>query len=112
MDLDFVSKKLRRQMSEAAEMRKAFGQLAKPLQMRLGVLKNAPTLASVPRDPPVRRHLLTGDLAGHFAVVLKDNWRLIFRPDHDPIPKKEDGGIDLDRVTAIVIDGVEDYHGK
>lgn len=89
-----------------------FGRLAKPLQMRLGVLKNAPTLADVPRDPPVRCHLLTGDLAGHFAIVLKENWRLIFRPDHDPVPTKEDQGIDLKKITAIVIEGVEDYHGN
>ncbi len=71
MDLDFASKKLRRQMTEAKEMQKAFGQLTKPLQMRLGVLKNAPRLADVPRDPPPRCHLLTGDLVGISPLSLR-----------------------------------------
>lgn len=112
MEIDFVSNKLRRQMESAAEMQKVFGQLSRPLQMRLGVLKNSTSLADVPRTPPERCHLLSGRLAGHFAVVLKDNWRLIFRPNHDPVPIKADDGIDLEKVTAIIIDRVEDYHGK
>lgn len=112
MEFDFANKKLSRQMSSAAEMQKAFGQLARPLQMRLGVLKNAATLADVPRVPPERCHALTNDRAGQYAVSLKDNWRLLFRPDHDPVPKRADGGIDLSSVTAIMIDGIEDYHGK
>jgi proteic killer suppression protein len=112
MELDFSSKKLRRQMSSGAEMQKAFGQLTKPLQLRLGVLVNAGSLADVPRNPPERCHQLVGQRAGTFAVVLKDNWRLIFHPDHDPVPLAEDGGIDLASVTAILIEGVEDYHGK
>lgn len=112
MQVDFASRKLGRQMSSAYELQKAFGQLAKPLQLRLGVLKNAANLADVSRDPPVRCHELTNNRAGQFAVSLKDNWRLLFRPDHDPVPKKADRGIDLSSVTAIIIDGVEDYHGK
>ncbi len=112
MEFDFASKKLGRQLSTATEMQKAFGQLARPLQMRLGVLKNAANLADVPKTPPDRCHALTNDRAGQFAVTLKDNWRLLFRPDHDPVPKTEDGGIDLSSVTAIMIEGVEDYHGK
>ncbi len=65
-----------------------------------------------PRTPPERCHELKMNLAGRFAVVLKDNWRLIFRPDHQPVPTKEDGGIDPLRVTAIMIEAVDDYHGK
>lgn len=112
MELDFSSKKLRRQMQSAVELKRAFGQLAKPIQMRLGVLAKASTLADVPRCPPERCHELKQNLAGRFAVVLKDNWRLIFRPDHQPVPTKEGGGIDSSNVTAIVIEGVVDYHGK
>jgi proteic killer suppression protein len=35
---------------------------------------------------------------------------LIFRPAHNPVPKKDDGGIDLAAVTAIEILDVRDYH--
>lgn len=110
MDIDFASNKLRRQMESDSELQKAFGQLAKSLKLRLGVLANAVTLADVPVDPPVRCHLLTGKLAGSYAVVLKDNWRLTFRPNHEPVPVKDDGGIDLQQVTAIIIEDVVDYH--
>ena len=111
MDFDFSSNKLRRQLETTAQQDKAFGDRAKPIRLRLGVLKHAPCLADVPKAPPDRCHLLTGNWADHYAVVLKDNWRLIFRPDHDPVPKTEDGGIDTTKVTAIVIVAVADYHG-
>jgi proteic killer suppression protein len=45
-------------------------------------------------------------------VVLTGNWRLIFRPDHDPVPQRSDGGIDLAAVTAVIIVAIEDYHGN
>ena len=37
-------------------------------------------------------------------------FRLIFVPNHDPIPLRDDGGIDRDRITAITITEVVDYH--
>lgn len=112
MQLRFVSNKLGKQMSTDSELRKAFGGLANALKRRLAVLAKARTLAEVPRVPPERCHQLKVDRAGSFAVDLSGNQRLIFRPDHTPVPKKEDNGIDLDKVTAIMIEGVEDYHGN
>ena len=47
---------------------------------------------------------------GEFAVDLKHPFRLVFHPNHEPIPLKEDGGIDLKLVTSIAIIDVEDYH--
>ena len=35
-----------------------------------------------------------------------------FEPLGDPVPYDEDGHLDLIKVTAIQILGVEDYHGK
>ena len=60
--------------------------------------------------PPERRHQLTGNRRGQYAVDLFGQYRLIFAPDHDPIPLDQDGGIDIDQVTAIVIIDVLDYH--
>lgn len=37
-------------------------------------------------------------------------YRLVFEPAHDPVPRTTDGGIDIDRVTAITIMEVVDYH--
>ena len=92
-------------------MAKAYGDRATKIQMRLGVLKQAAHLGDVPKAPPERCHQLTADRDEAFAVVVKDQWRLVFVPNHDPIPRKADGGIDEERVTAIEIQGVIDYHG-
>jgi len=61
--------------------------------------------------PPARCHPLQGDRAGEFAVDVHQPYRLIFEPANDPIPKKEDGSIDLKKITRIRILEVEDYHG-
>jgi proteic killer suppression protein len=74
------------------------------------ILSASPTLAGVPIQKPDRCHELTGNRKGEFAVDLIHPFRLTFMPNHSPVPKKGDGGIDLDQVTAITINGVEDYH--
>ncbi len=46
-----------------------------------------------------------------FAVDISGNHRIIFKPDHNPPPEKEDGGLDWSRVTDITIIAIgEDYH--
>lgn len=74
------------------------------------VLQAAPTLNDMSLLPPERRHELKGKRIGTFAVDLEHPYRLIFKPAHNPVPRKHDGGIDLKEVTAITIMGVEDYH--
>ncbi|NJO55788.1 MAG: system killer suppression protein [Rhodospirillales bacterium] len=93
-------------------MKKAFGDRAPALMRRLSVLREARTLADVPRVPPERCHELTGRREGQLAVVIKDNWRLVFRPAHDPPPRKPDGGLDHSQVTEIELIEVVDYHGE
>lgn len=93
------------------ELRRAYGErMARTIKMRLAVLKNARTLTMVPTSKPDRRHQLVGDRRGQYAVDLVHPHRLIFEPTNDPIPKREDGGIDTDRITAIKIMEVVDYH--
>jgi len=43
-------------------------------------------------------------------VDLVQPYRLMFEVNHEPIPRREDGGIDTERVTAITILDVVDYH--
>lgn len=93
------------------ELRKVYGdRMAKVIKMRLAVLKNARTLTGVPTTKPDRRHQLAGDRKGQYAVDLVHPHRLIFEPEHDPVPMREDGGIDTDKITAIKIIEVTDYH--
>ena len=37
-------------------------------------------------------------------------YRLIFVPDHAPLPECKEGGLDWSKVTDIMILGVEDTH--
>jgi proteic killer suppression protein len=81
------------------------------LKRRLATLTAAPTLQDV-EGAPGRCHQLRADRAGEFAVNLWSSYRLVFEPDHNPLPLRDDGGIDRARVTKIVIKEVVDYHGK
>jgi len=82
----------------------------KLLKRRLASLVAAPTLKDMD-GVPGRCHPLGADRNGQFALSLWGSYRLIFVPDHDPIPTLLDGGIDLVRITQISITEVVDYHG-
>ena len=111
VEVGFKKRKLAKALGSEEEMRKKYGSdMAKVLRNRLVVLKAAPNLAAVPTDRPVRRHLLKGNRAGQFAVDLLHPHRLVFKPNHAPIPRLRDGGIDTERVAAITIIDVVDYH--
>lgn len=91
-----------------ADMRRVW--IAKAIMKRMTVLRAARDLSLVPVTPPERRHQLTEDRDEQYAVDLVHPKRLIFEVNHDPIPRNEDGGIDLTKVTAITIVEVVDYH--
>ena len=111
MKISYGSRQLEKTLNREKAMVKAYGKAnAEVIKRRLLFLDAAPTLADVPHTPPTRRHELAGRRKGQFSVDLKHPFRLLFVPDHDPVPAKEDGGIDLARVTAIEIIGVEDTH--
>ena len=111
MDILFSSKKMGKILNSEKEIRKSYGkELGKKIQLRLAVLRAAPTLHDVSHLPPERRHELMGDRKGQFAVNLLGGDRLIFVPHHDPLPKLADGGVDLKKVTVIKILEVENYH--
>ena len=111
MDITFRDERLQKIFnSEKNLVRKYGAENAKQIQLRMAVLAAALCLEEVPHYPPERRHELTGNRKGQFAVDLKHPKRLIFEPNHNPIPCKTDGGFDLKEITAITIFGVEDYH--
>lgn len=111
MDIHFRTSRLAKMFSARNALIRQYGeQRAKMIMIRMGVLQAASCLAEVPSAPPDRCHELTGDRKGEFAVDLGHPWRLMFRPAHEPVPRKADGGIDLSRVTAVTITSVEDYH--
>jgi proteic killer suppression protein len=111
MNIDFARRKLEKTFNSVMALKRAFGaRMARTIAMRMAVLRNARTLSMVPVTRPERRHQLGGGRAGQYAVDLVSPHRLLFKPNHDPMPRKEDGGIDTDQVTAITIIEVIDYH--
>ena len=68
--------------------------------------------ARCPDGAPRNLHQLSADRAGQFALDLRGSYRLVFAPNHDPLPLLADGGIDRTLVTKIRITEVVDYHGR
>lgn len=83
---------------------------AKKLKQRMMELQAANSLEEISHLPPTKLHELTGDRAGQFSVDLNQPFRLIFEPNHDPVPELGDGGIDLAKVISIKIIEIVDYH--
>ena len=55
-------------------------------------------------------HNLEGNREGQLACALEGAWRLVFVPNHDPIPVDADGKLDWSKVTAVEIQEIVDYH--
>ena len=113
MDIVYSSRKLERTFNSEARLTQTYGvRMARTIMVRMAVLSAAPNLSFVPHLPPERLHQLKGNRDEQFTVDLTHNYRLVFIPNHDPVPRKEDGGVNLERITAIIIDKVEDPHTK
>lgn len=112
MDITYKSNRMRRNFNSAKALKTEYGRLAPRIQSRQDILKGAENLDAVPIGSPTYRHELKGSRRGQLAVKLNENYRLVFAPDHNPIPTKEDGGFDLERITRVKLLSVEDYHGR
>lgn len=111
MNITFKSRKLCKIFNSNSLLQKEYGaDKLKRIKNRLAVLSAAPNLAHVPTQKPERCHSLEGDRKGQFAVDISHNYRIIFVPDHDPLPLSEDRNLLLENVTCIKIQSVEDYH--
>jgi len=111
MHITFKSQKLAKTLSSEKTLKRQFkADHAAFIKRRMMVLKAAPTLASVSYLPPERRHQLKGPSKIRFAVDLKHPYRVVFEPNHNPLPLRENGGLDLEKITAITIVAIEDYH--
>ncbi len=112
MDIEFKSKKLQKICNTQKLLIKEFGkEQAEKIRRRLDELRAADNLQDISYLPPSRCHELTGNLKGKFSVDLRHPYRLIFEPAEAPVPLKQDGGIELEKVHAVTILDVEDTHG-
>lgn len=112
MEIIFSTRKLQKQCSVYREMIKTFGErLGKKLGQRLMEIKAASSLVDLSHLPPTRCHELE-NRKGVFSVDVEYPYRLLFKPAHDPMPMKQDGGIDRQSVTEIEVLSIEDTHDR
>ncbi len=112
MNIIFQTNKLSKILNNQSNIKKHYGDLAPKIQQRLLQLQAAQSLADLgpPYQGPARCHELKGNRAGQLSVDLEHPHRLLFRPDHDPLPQRQEGGLDWSQVTRIKILSVEDTH--
>ncbi len=113
MDISFKNKKLAKSFNEGAQLEKLHGaKRARKIRVRMAELRAAASLNDFwpPYSGAARCHELKGNLKGTLSVDLDQPYRLIFVPNHDPIPEHDSGGLDWAQVTAIKILKIEDTH--
>ena len=109
MELAFATTSLKELCEQEKLARRELGaDSAKKLRARLADLRAAASVTDVVAGRP---HPLSGDRAGEFAVSLAGGHRLVFKPNHDPTPMLDDGGIDWANVTRVTVVFIGDYHG-
>lgn len=83
MDLTYKTDKLKNfceNPNYKNELTKKYGaDVAKRLPQRIKELKSFNTLNDVPTNPPYRRHKLSGNRNGEFAINITAQYRLVFR---------------------------------
>lgn len=112
MQIHYKTNKLKRQCEERHLGIQAWGpQVAGKVRQRVAELTSAVCLQQISKLPPQRCHGLHANREGQLSVDVSQNQRLIFEPNHAPIPTLPTGGLDWSLVTQIIIMEVTDYHG-
>jgi proteic killer suppression protein len=111
MDIIFGTSKMERECNDSKLARKKHGkERADRLRRRLDELRAANSLEEIRTLPQARAHELVADRAGQISLDLDHPYRLIIEPAHDPLPVKDDGGLDWQKVTAVRILEIADTH--
>lgn len=113
MEISFKTKRLMKVCNDWNKTIRHFGEKqGKILRRRLDDLRAADNL-EVMRAPGLGRpEELTQNRKGQISLMLDGPNRLILKPDHSPLPCKDDGGLDWKKVTAVTIIEIVDYHGR
>jgi proteic killer suppression protein len=108
MDRSFATARLKRLCEQQAAATREFGpDSARRLRARLSDIEAADNVTELVAGHP---HPLSRDRQGQFAVSLTGGHRLVFAPDHEPVPVTEDGTVDWANVRRVRIVFIGDYH--
>lgn len=110
MIIEFGSNKIMKLCTKEEKARKKFGSdVQRILFRRLYELQSFECLEEVPPHLPFRRHKLTGNYKGFFAITIKGPYRIVFKPIIESGNAIED--TPLSDIKRIQIWEVTDYHG-
>lgn len=108
MEIGYKNNKLRKLCLVSKEANKELGaDSARKLRARLADIEAHNNVSELHAGRP---HPLRGDRAGQFSLDLAGGNRLVFEPEQNPTPMKEDGGIDWLNVESVIIVFIGDYH--
>jgi len=111
MEISYKSHRLARTVKDLSSIAKAYGTRAKLVNKRLKELKSAKDLSDFKYLPQANCHELNNNRKGELAIDISANHRIIFIPNHEPIPQNDDGGMDWSSINSITITVIgEDYH--
>ena len=111
MEISYSSRQMQKLCTVAKEMRGQLGpKMAQKLMNQLALIEAAVNLEELGRVPQIRCHEMKGDRQGQISIDLIHPRRLYIVPDHDPVPRKEDGGLDWVAVTRVQIVAIDDPH--
>lgn len=110
MEIEYKNRKLEKNLNDPVAMKKEYGTMAKKVNQRMKELKASDNLSVLSTIPAAKFHDLKGNRKGEFSVSISGNFRIIFIPYHDPLPKNDDGSLDLKSISRIKIIETGDYH--
>jgi proteic killer suppression protein len=94
-----------------SKVRKQCGKASGKLKQRLDDILDADNMAVLSKLPG-RLHALRENRKGQWALDLEHPTRLVIKPIGDPLPISKDGWLDMNKILAIEIIEIGDYHGK
>jgi len=110
MNLSYKNNKLEQSLNVDRNIIQSYGVLSKKIKQRMDQLKAANDLSIIAKIKVLRLHPYLGNRLGEWTIDIQENWRICFKIDQNPIPRLNDGGVNLNMVTTIKILSVEDPH--
>lgn len=112
MKIFFANKKLKEEFCSFEACKAARGlDMARKIERRLQQAYAAVSLEDL-RNVPGRWHELHENRKGQFGVSLVEPYRVVFTPVGDPTDYTENGSIKWDKIFAIEIQEIINYHGR
>ncbi len=104
MEIVFRNRKLEKQVNDSKKLQQKYGKRqSEKIIQRINEFRAAKTLHDISKLPQARLHELSGNLQDHYAVDVIQPYRIIIKP-------LDGESSDLENITKIQIDTIEDYH--